>query len=118
MKARTAAVAAMAGLASCLTHASDGNVLLTQCHALIRSIDQQSPDIYEGGRCIGLVEGVTDMLMLYKENLPKKFCVPSSMTYGQGVRIVVKYLQEHPAELNHHDSLLVLLALQDAYPCK
>ena len=119
MKARMAAVAVLTwALVGGQAMAVDGNQLLLQCQALIRSIESQGPDTYASGHCLGVVQGVTDMLVLYQDKLPKKFCVPSDVTYGQGVRIVVKYLQDNPKLLNNHDSVLVLAAYADAYGCK
>jgi hypothetical protein len=36
----------------------------------------------------------------------------------QAARIVVKYMAENPDKLNLDDGVLVLIALQRAYPCK
>lgn len=118
MKALAAGVALSVLLVSQAAMAVDGNELLLQCQALIQSIEKQAPDTYGSGRCLGVVQGVSDMLVLYQDKLPKKFCVPSDVTYGQGVRIVVKYLQDNPKLLNNHDSVLVLAAYADAYGCK
>ncbi len=80
-------------------------------------MDQQGPDTYDTGHCMGVVQAVTDMLTLYQDKLPIKFCMPGNITYGQSVRIVTKYMLDHPVDLNAHDSIIVLLALKDAYPC-
>ncbi|MFJ2684026.1 Rap1a/Tai family immunity protein [Pseudomonas sp. NPDC087342] len=112
-------VVALAGtIASSSAMALDGNGLLLQCQALIRSMEIQGPDTYDSGHCMGVVQGVTDVLVLYQDKLPKKFCIPHDVTYGQGVRIVTKYMQDNPSLLNNHDSVLVLAAYADAYPCK
>lgn len=121
MKARTAA--GLLALMGCMSVAastddSDGNQLLPACQATIRAIDGTGGTTHSTGYCLGVVHGVSDMLAIYKDKLPVKFCVPSTISYGQSVRIVTKYLQDNPAMLNNHDPLLVLLALQDAYPCK
>lgn len=118
MKAFATGIALSGLLVSQAAMAVDGNELLLQCQALVRSIDNQAPDTYGSGHCLGVVQGVSDMLALYQDKLPKKFCVPHDVTYGQGVRIVVKYLQENPKMLNNHDSVLVLAAYADEYGCK
>jgi hypothetical protein len=48
------------------------------------------------------------MLILYQENLPKPFCELGDVIYGQGGRLVTKYLVEHSKELNQHNSVLAL----------
>ena len=64
------------------------------------------------GYCLGLVNGVsdtiTDMMTL---------CDPGT-TYGQQVRIVVKYLDDHPEKLNLKATVLIKLALLNAFGCK
>lgn len=119
MKAGIAGVVALvAAPASNTATALDGNGLLLQCQALIRSMEVKGPDSYDSGHCMGVVQGVTDVLVLYRDVLPKKFCIPNDVTYGQGVRIVTKYMLDNPSLLNNHDSVLVLAAYADAYPCK
>jgi len=118
MKSWSGAIALAAALANGSAMASDRNGLLLQCQALIRSMDEQGPATYTDGQCLGVVQGVTDMLLLYQDQLPQKFCVPQNVTYGQGVRIVVKYIQDHPSVLNNKDTVLVLAAYADAYGCK
>jgi len=52
--------------------------------------------------------------------LPKSIrsCIPPRATDGQLARVVVKYLEKHPAQLDGEQTLLTLLAFQDAFPCK
>ena len=117
MKEWIGAVAVVGALASGQAMAADGNQLLLQCQSLIRSMETQAPADYNTGHCMGVVQAVTDMLVIYQDKLPKNFCVPSSVTYGQGVRIVVKYLKDNPKLLNNQDTVLVLAAYSDAYGC-
>lgn len=118
MKAWIGAVALLVAMECDQSMAADGNQLLLQCQTLIRSMEGQGPTTYGNGHCLGVVQGVTDMLVIYQDKLPNKFCVPSDIPYGQGVRIVVKYLQDNPKLLNNQDTVLVLAAYADAYGCK
>jgi hypothetical protein len=63
---------------------------------------------YESGICYGLVSSI-----LY---LDDETCHPK-ITIGQGVRVVVKYIDERPAR--HHEDFraLALEALRAAWPC-
>ena len=45
------------------------------------------------------------------------FCVPTDASDGQLVKVVTKYLNEHPEELHTDAAGLVANALQDAFPC-
>ena len=55
---------------------------------------------------------------VYRKSDPSPlFCVPLNTTNGQ---VVIKYIDEHPPENTKGSdfALLVLLALQEAWPCK
>ena len=45
-------------------------------------------------------------------------CIPEEATNFELARVVVKYLNDHPNQLHKSYRLLVMLALEDAYPCK
>ncbi len=46
------------------------------------------------------------------------FCTPDGVKMGQTVRVVVKYLENHPERLHEHVPLLINEALKEAFPCK
>lgn len=60
--------------------------------------------------------------MFLMENLidkSRRTCFPENgITNEQAVRIVLKYLNEHPAELHQDQTYLTFLAFRDAYRCK
>ncbi|WP_369319470.1 Rap1a/Tai family immunity protein [Pseudomonas sp. W2Oct36] len=52
---------------------------------------------------------------------PKKYasCLPKSGVKGQqAIRVTVKFLEANPKLLNDDASMLILLALTDAFPCQ
>ncbi len=126
MKAGIAVAVALVGMLGSggTAMASDGNGLLTQCQALVRMMDnQQLSQIasMEVGQCLGMVEGVRGVLLIYEQNVPKnlRVCFPEGgINNGQAARIVTKYLHDNPAELNEDATLLTILAFKTAYPCK
>lgn len=96
----------------------DGNALLSQCKIALEFAEQRSGTTEESdwlnvGMCSGVITGVHDTVRLLA---PTMACAPS-MTMGEILRIVVNYLEDHPADLNHRGSVLVMQALTDAYPC-
>ncbi len=111
--------------------AMDGNKLLDSCTPIMKVIDQQdintltSADTTRGGMCVGYISGfidseainysVDDRLGVKKD---RRFCPPSSLNIPQSVRVVVKYLRDHPADLHYPASMLVYNALVEAYPCR
>jgi len=68
---------------------------------------------------MGLVKGVTDMHSLFTiDKTAGMYCAPEQeLKVIQRIRVVVKYLDEHPEKLHDPDSLLIALAFIEAFPC-
>jgi Ssp1 endopeptidase immunity protein Rap1a len=49
--------------------------------------------------------------------LKPTICIPSDATYGQHVRIVTKFLRDHPQRLHERRFDLVMAAMAEAFPC-
>ena len=112
---------------------NDGQALQQECRSVINAADNgpgidsgsgAGPDDLERGsdmgQCLGLVSGVwhTHMIMVHELGSPEAFCPTESITAGQMARIVDAYLAEHPADLQLLDTVLILRAFVDAYPCQ
>lgn len=104
--------------------ARDGNQLLDECQLTIALTDKkQSFDdpvsAMKMGRCHGVVSGVTSMLIINHDYLPKNIraCIPEGYKNGQGVRIVTNFLKANPEVLHEDETWLVMLSLIKAYPC-
>jgi hypothetical protein len=106
----------------------DGNSLLRCCLEAERVLDD--PRIIPGqetGFCLGMVVGVRDTLIDYDTAYEKSGCVivgpkmcwpKETITNGQSVRVVVKYLKDNPNQLHQPDRILVRMALKKAFECK
>lgn len=121
--------------------ALDGNELLKECRAytnllnLPNARDTNDPDVLRamargdfanGAHCLGYVTGVVDDHLNCQTNEAsstaaldptKHFCLPDGVTPNQTVRVVVKWLEDHPARLHESAVELVLGALKDNFPC-
>jgi len=91
-----------------------GSWLLTSCQLAVKTIDdstftESAFEAYRDGLCRGLIHGISDV--------SPKVCAGEDVTYGQEVRVVFKYLQDHPEELDQKSSRLVEKALAKAFPC-
>ncbi|MHC9247754.1 Rap1a/Tai family immunity protein [Aeromonas jandaei] len=62
--------------------------------------------------CRGYITGVSDALSGYT------FCIPSGVTVGQDVDIVMRYLSEHPESRHINAAELIARALYESFPCK
>ena len=64
--------------------------------------------------CTAYVGGVMDG----RNSIDKPgFCLPDHVTYGQMVRVSIKYMQTHPESLHLPTTWLVILANAEAFPC-
>jgi hypothetical protein len=101
----------------------DGNYLLKSCQSVVKVSDGgelPSKQAVEFGYCSGLLEGARTTMWLNKNQLnpPYRICFPDDISNEQSARIVVKYLENHPEELNQNPTALALYAFKTAYPCK
>ena len=88
---------------------SNGNDLLLTCTENSKRMDGMSHDDFASGYCLGFVQGAS----LSSSDI----CVPQDVTAGQGTRVVLKYLQDHPEQLHENSATLVRRALKKAFPC-
>jgi hypothetical protein len=129
MKARLTAVAlvGMLGIGAAIAEdfANDGNYLLANCTIAKKYIDGETTetggDTFRFGMCLGVVEGARNMMMLMESVLDKsrRTCFPENgIKNDQAVRIVLKYLNDHPAELHQDQTYLTFMAMRNAFHCK
>lgn len=85
-----------------------GNVLLEQC-------ESRDNSVYEGA-CYGFITGVYDTSDGKTWN-GKTYCSPKGVTTGQLVKVVIKWLNEHPEALHNTAASLVQAAFLEAFPC-
>ncbi|MGY3172338.1 putative transporter YbjL [Pseudomonas sp. TE12234] len=121
MKAWIGAVALVGAMASGSAMA-DGNELLKHCQSMVQSIDSNGREgnALSVGYCAGVIAGVTSLTGVTNSSFPKnaQTCFPSPLPPNiQAARIAVKFLKENPEKLNLDDGILMLFALQRAFPC-
>jgi hypothetical protein len=66
--------------------------------------------------CIGIVTGELFLVKDLRESL--RSCPPQGVIAIQAVRVVVQYMETHPAILNESFLQIVLTGMHDAWPCK
>jgi len=106
---------------------ADGKKLLEYCRAADYYLNEgefnKEGDHIKAGFCMGIVEGVgSTMDILSKDEALSnvyRVCFPEDgITGHQAVRVVVKYLLNHPQDMHHSEVMLVMVAFLDAYPCE
>jgi hypothetical protein len=107
-----------------------GNDVLDRCQTSVRLYDNNGAPVGEhlnAGWCSGWVSGTLELTKLHNEwtgfvkEKPTllQFCVPDSgIPVIQAMRVVVKYLKEHPEQLHEDGMGLTVAALKDSFPCK
>jgi hypothetical protein len=69
-------------------------------------------DAYQRGKCVGFIAG------LIYEAAETSFCMPQGVTYEQGVRLVVAYIEARPQRMHESFGNLAHEALTAVWPCK
>jgi len=103
-----------------------GNDILSMCNTVVylgnfkmKSINISRKGYGSAMYCIGMVSGLRTANALKGVDGMKWFCSPEgNITNEQYVRIIVKYLKDNPKDLHRSGTMLALLALTDAYPCR
>jgi len=74
--------------------------------------------------CLAYVDGVTDgfdleysLWLSTDTKVPSEYCPPANATHQQYALMISKYLHDHPESLNYSSSVLVMLAVETAWPC-
>lgn len=108
--------------------AIDGNELLRKCNVYIRVADGSknftNSELGDGNFCVGYVTGVLDTSFIWQindttpTNHSTHFCVPDGLTNGQVVRVIAKWLEDHPARLHERAILLTTDALKEKFSCR
>ena len=109
------------GSGGAIAKVGTGNELIKACADAVKTMDGGNSNSEFGiGYCLGLTKGVRQALIIVDEDVPQlgKICFPDEISNGQGMRIVLKYLQDNPDKLQQIDSVLAYAAYRAAYRCK
>jgi hypothetical protein len=107
----------------------NGLMLLHHCKAsiLISNEDRRVPpdQVAESNHCLGYVQGIIDANSFWdaidnrNHQLTRAhYCMAESVTFEQVIRVVVKWLENNPKDLNENGYIIVESALVKAFPCR
>ncbi len=97
--------------------AFSGNNLAKYC----QSGGKEDPLNSHSSLCFGLLDGFINGLeygFLISEKKTKLFCKPKNIPPQQIMKIMNKYLDEHPEDLHYEFGQILIEALIEAFPCK
>ena len=113
------------GLAPSASAAITGAELLQRCSASEKSLDSgeklSANEALDAMWCMGYLSGLLDGFSIndYSVAGARVMCPPEDgLTRTQALRIVTKWLREHPEAQQKNGRRDALLALSTAYPCK
>jgi hypothetical protein len=73
------------------------------------------------GFCLVYIIGFSDGYMIGDldsgRSQDKNFCLPKGIQGAQKIRVVEKYLKDNPNSLHHGAGILIILALEENFPC-
>ena len=93
-----------------------GNELYSQCQDGEKTNGAAPP---AWGYCLGYISGTFMATRGANKGVGRvTFCAPSKVTKGQVRDIVVKWLEDNPAQRHYMAPSLIASALSEAYPCK
>jgi hypothetical protein len=104
---------------------TSGNAFLRLCSAVDKENKTSTEWMWVTG-CTGFVSGFTDGVKFgtqYAEDkagkkVPGLFCLPGEVENGQIIRIILKYIRDHPEEAHQPTSFLLVDALRRSFPCR
>jgi len=96
------------------------NTLMGQCEIAMRE-RQVGPYSTEGAMCIQAmfqIMSTVQAMELMNPKISKPFCQPTTgFSTDQAIRIFLKFGDDRPEMLNIASSMLVIVALNSAFPC-
>lgn len=109
-------------------YGSTGAELLEQCGDL-NKYDSKVGEVVPGkelihsarnvGLCVGYIAGINDELGIRAAGSKKLLaCVPSGVQMDQMIRVVKKWLEDHPTVLHLPSGILVERAIRESFPCQ
>ena len=100
-----------------------GTSFYDQCGATEKNLGQgNASENLQNGFCLGYVAGISQGVessetIHHVKTAQKIFCLPEGVTTIQKVRIIRKYIGDHPEQANKPAQGQVLMALREAFPC-
>lgn len=107
----------------------NGLMLLHQCQVSIRISNEDTrvsaDEVAESNHCLGYLQGVLDANGFWDAIDSRNhqvsrahYCIPANVTFEQVIRVLVKWLEANPKDLNEEGYIVVETALVKAFPCK
>jgi hypothetical protein len=107
---------------------STGVELYKECQLAVRGVTARNlsdAELSDANYCMGYMLGIKDMQSTWNETNKQYnhselslICIPQDATVFELMKVVIKYLDDHPTTLHDERGLVVLKALLVNYPCR
>jgi hypothetical protein len=91
---------------------SSTNHILPGCRQFVYG-GEDAVNLFKAGDCVGTVTSAS----IFSRYFLKVACIPDGVTYGQEVRVVLKYVEDRPERQNEPLLALAMEAIKGAWPC-
>jgi Rap1a immunity proteins len=105
-------------------HSETGNTLLQACEALEREVRLSGTNVWlpnkaDVHKCWGYMSAVQDLSGAEDETGKRLlgYCPDPKTNLTQHIRVFNNYARTHPQELHEKAPVLILRAMQEAFPC-
>jgi hypothetical protein len=99
-----------------------GNAFLSQCELVIDrySMKDKEGSPVDAGECYGYVTGFNHGVGMAYDIVgqPQPYCLPDGVTHGQMMRVLIKFIKDHPEKAHKLTGVLEIESFMDAFPCK
>ena len=102
---------------------NSGTEFIRQCAVMVKYLDGDTEvSGFDATSCLSFVDGfvygyATSYVTFGAEPNDQGICFSAGHTNAQHVRIIYKYMQDHPEKLHLDKGILVNDALHEAFPC-
>lgn len=96
-----------------LSEPVNGNQLYEDLKEWKKSERSQNSNLFKMGRSLGYIQGLTEMDSLEG----KTMCVPSEVTNGQVMDVILNFLEKYPENRHKSAAVLTSFAIWEAFPC-
>jgi hypothetical protein len=119
MFARSVLIALVVIFQSSNSYGRDGTGTAYEFGCRLLTSDTRVPidkiEAVKEGECSGAIDAIFMLRRALDQSI--RFCPPPMVALTENVKIVVKYLDDHPAQMNDDFTLLVIRAFNRAWPC-
>ena len=119
MFARSVLIALVVIFLSSNSYGGDGTGKTYEFGCRLLASDSRVPtdkiEAVKVGECSGAIDAIFMLRRALDQSI--RFCPPPRVARTENVKVVVKYLDDHPEQMNDDFTLLVIRAFDRAWPC-